>query len=93
MQKDSLTSDERLSLEESIMDAHMAADKLLSSGKEVHHRLLDLTVKDALEYITKYKKKLKNDKKAENYKLHMLVPLQLHLMLDQDKDNKDGEET
>ena len=66
MSKDSLTVEERVSLEESIMDAHMAADKVLTSGKEVHHRLLDLTVKDALEYITKYKNKLKDDKKAEN---------------------------
>jgi len=93
MSKDSLTVEERVSLEESIMDAHMAADKVLTSGKEVHHRLLDLTVKDALEYITKYKNKLKDDKKAENYKLHMLVPLQLHLMLDQDRDMKNVKKT
>ena len=92
MSKDNvLTMEERNSLEEAIMDAHVAADKVLSSGKEVHHRLLDLTVTDALEYITKYKKKLKNDPKIENYKLHMLVPLQLHLMLE--KEVKDGEET
>ena len=63
MQKDnkSLTVDERISLEDSIMDAHMAADKFLTSGREVHVRLLELSVSDALEYIQKYKNKLTDD--------------------------------
>lgn len=89
MSKDSLTPEERMSLEDAIMDAHMAADKLLTSKKEVHHRLLDLTITDALEYIQKYKKKLVNDPKSENYKLHLLVPLQLHLMLDKNGDKNE----
>lgn len=89
MQKDNnLTSEERILIEDSIMDAHMAADKLLSSGKEVHHKMLNLTVTDAIDYIQKYKDKLKEDPKVENYKLHMLVPLQLHLML-QEKKNEE----
>jgi len=80
----SLTTEERTTLEDSIMDAHMAADKFINSGKDVHHKLLELTVTDALEYIIKYKKKLKKDSKTENYKLHMMVPLQLHLMIEED---------
>tara|TARA_R110000772_G_scaffold148811_3_gene259427 strand:- start:7263 stop:7541 length:279 start_codon:yes stop_codon:yes gene_type:complete len=90
MQKDnkSLTVDERMSLEDSIMDAHMAADKFLTSGREVHVRLLELSVSDALEYIQKYKNKLTDDPKSENYKLHMMIPLQLHLMIEDEKDAK-----
>lgn len=89
MPKDNnLSTEERIVLEDSIMDAHMAADKLLTSGKEVHHKMLNLTVTDAIEYINKYKDKLVEDPKAENYKLHMLVPLQLHLMLQEEKNEE-----
>lgn len=89
MQKDnSLTPEERINLEDAIMDAHMAADKLLGSGKEVHHKLLELTVADALEYVEKLSSKLRDDPKAENYKLHLLIPLQLNLMLREERDAK-----
>jgi|TARA_R110000744_G_scaffold27075_3_gene66271 hypothetical protein len=78
---DELTHEERLTLEESIMDAHLAADKWLSSQKEVHIKLLELSVADAMEYVELFADKIKGDPKAENYKLHMLVPLQLNMMI------------
>lgn len=77
-----LTTDEREQLEDSIMDAHLAADKYLESGKEVHRKLLEVSVTDALEYIELLSAKLKEDPKKDNYKLHLMVPLQLVIMLE-----------
>lgn len=84
--KEKMTPEERISLEESIMDAHLAADKYLTSGKEVHIKLLELSVADALEYIELLSDKLRNDPKTENYKLHMLVPLQLSMLIEERKE-------
>ena len=92
MKKDNITPDERMNLEDAIMDAHMAADKLLSLKKDdqkadLKIKLLELTVSDALEYIQNLSSKLRDDPKTENYKLHMLVPLQLTLMLKEGKED------
>ena len=80
-----MTPEERISLEEAIMDAHLAADKYLGSGKEVHIKLLELSVADAMEYVELLSDKLRNDPKSENYKLHMLIPLQLSMLIEERK--------
>lgn len=92
MKKDNITHEERMNLEDAIMDAHMAADKLLSLKKDdqkadLKIKLLELTVSDALEYIQNLSSKLRDDPKTENYKLHMLIPLQLTLMLKEGKED------
>lgn len=82
-----LTRDEREQIEDSIMDAHLAAEKFLDTGKEVHRKLLEVSVTDALEYVELLADKLKNDPRKENYKLHLMVPLQLVIMLELDNAN------
>ncbi len=84
--KQLMTPDERMSLKEAIMDAHLAADKYLASGKEVHVKLLELSVADAMDYVELLSDKLRDDPKSENYKLHMLVPLQLSILIEERKE-------
>ena len=82
-----LTRDEREQLEDSIMDAHLAAEKFLETGKDVHRKLLEVSVTDALEYVELLASKLKEDPRKDNYKLHLMVPLQLVIMLEMDNAN------
>lgn len=86
----SLKDEDRTVLEDAIMDAHLAADKFIQTGKEVHATLLEVNVNDALEYLEMMKENLTDDYKKENYKLHMLVPLQLLNMIKENSDESDA---
>lgn len=77
-----LESDDRETLEEAILDAHMACEKYLASGREIHRKILEVTVEDAIAALSMYAEFLKDDPKSENYKMHMLVPMQTLELLD-----------
>ena len=77
-----LNSEERDQLEELLFEAHFSAQKYLESGKGVHRKLMEVSVSDAMNMITELSNKLKDDEYAENYKLHLFVPLHLCKLLE-----------
>jgi len=79
--KDELSEDDRAIIEDAIYDAHQATDRYLESGRDLHEKLLEVTVEDALAALQMYSELLKDDPMADNYKLHMLIPTTLHEML------------
>jgi len=72
-----LDKNEREVLEGSIYDAHFAAAKYIESGKDIHKKLLEISVKEAIENLELLKEEIKKDDMVGNYKIHLLVPLQL----------------
>ena len=80
-----LEDDDRLTLEECILDAHLAAERYLSSGRDIHRKILEVTVEDAIAALSMYSELLKDDAKSENYKMHMLIPMQILELLEDDK--------
>ena len=80
-----LEEDDRLTLEEAILDAHLAAERYLSSGRDIHRKILEVTVEDAIAALSMYSELLKDDAKSENYKMHMLIPMQILELLEDDK--------
>lgn len=72
-----LDKKEREELEGSIYDAHFAASKFIESGKDIHKKLLEISVNEAIENLEILKDKIKEDDMVGNYKIHLLVPLQL----------------
>lgn len=72
-----LEDEDRETLEEAIFDAHHAAQKYVNTGKDIHYKMLEISVKDALDLIETVSEELKKDEMSDNYKLHMLVPLQI----------------
>ena len=72
-----LNSKRRESLEASIFDAHFAAEKFLETEKDIHKKLLVMSVHEALENLQTLKEEIKKDDMVGNYKLHLLVPVQL----------------
>lgn len=85
---DKITDTDREGLEDSIMDAHLAAEKYAESGREVHRKMLEISVKDVLEYFELFGDAIKQDPKVEAYKVHMLIPLQLYKLLEMEDDEK-----
>ena len=75
------SEEDRVSLEDAIEDATAAAERFLKSQKDLHRKLLEVTVDDALSALSLYKDYLKDDPKKETYKIHMLVPVQVLQML------------
>lgn len=80
-----LEEDDRTTLEEAILDAHLAAERYLSSGRDIHRKILEVTVEDAIAALSMYSELLKDDPKSENYKMHMLVPMQVLELIEDDK--------
>jgi len=72
-----LDKKERELIEGSLYDAHFAASKFIESGKDIHKKLLEISVKEAVENLEILKEKIKKDDMVGNYKIHLLVPLQL----------------
>jgi hypothetical protein len=85
--KDEMTEDDRIIIEDAIYDAHQATDRYLESGRDLHEKLLEITVDDALAALQMYADLLKDDPLAYNYKIHMLIPTTLREML-KDHDNQ-----
>lgn len=73
----SLSKKDRETLEGSIFDAHFAAEKYLESGKDIHKKLLVMSVQEAIENLQILKEEIKKDEMVGNYKLHLLVPIQI----------------
>lgn len=76
-----LNDEDREIIEDAVMDASLSAERYLKSGKDLHQKLLEVTVEDALAALSMYSEALKDDPKREAYKIHMLVPVQILEML------------
>ena len=87
-----LNRDEKESLENSIYDCHFASQKYIETGKDIHFKLLEVSVNEAVSNLQVLKEGLKDEEMAGNYKIHMMVPLQL-LRLAQARNKKDQEVT
>ncbi len=86
-----LEKNEREVLEGSIYDAHFAAAKFIETGKDIHKKLLEISVKEAIENLELLKNEIKKDDMVGNYKIHLLVPLQLLELINKRGSNESEE--
>ena len=83
-----LKKEQRDGLESSIYDAHFAASKFIESGKDIHKKLLEISVNEAIQTLEAVKDEIKDDDMVGNYKIHLLVPLQLYEVIKTRKENE-----
>tara|TARA_R100000951_G_scaffold112692_2_gene113385 strand:+ start:966 stop:1238 length:273 start_codon:yes stop_codon:yes gene_type:complete len=83
-----LNKKEREVIEGSIFDAHFAASKYIESGKDIHKKLLEISVKEAIDTLQLLSGAVKEDEMVGNYKIHLLVPLQLLELIDKREGNE-----
>ena len=83
-----IEDEDRQSLEDAIEDASVSAERYLTSEKDLHKKLLEVTVDDALQALSMYKDLLRDDPKKETYKIHLLVPVQIVEMLKEHESRK-----
>ena len=72
---------ERESIEDAIMDLHFAAQKYIESEKDIHRKLLELNIQDAIDTFATLKDKIKSDEMKSDYFIHMLVPFQIYELI------------
>lgn len=75
-----LSDDQRTEIETAIIDAQIACEKYLKKATAVQFKLLELGAMNAIEVLERYKEMLQQDPKRDNYKLHMIAPLQTYYM-------------
>jgi len=73
--------EERQNLESCIEEAEYSAERYLETGKDVHAKLLELSIDNAMEIFKSLSSELKDDEMLENYKIHLLVPLQMYKLI------------
>lgn len=83
-----LDKKEREVIEGNIFDAHFAASKYIETGKDIHKKLLEISVKEALDTMQILSAAIKEDEMVGNYKIHLLVPLQLLELIKQREGNE-----
>jgi len=72
----SLAPEDREILEDMIFDAQVSAEKYLETKKNIHERLLEMSLNDSMGFLREVREDLHDDPMTPMYKLHMLVPLQ-----------------
>lgn len=83
-----LNKKEREVIEGNIFDAHFAASKYIESGKDIHRKLLEISVKEAIDTLQLLSSAVKEDEMVGNYKIHLLVPLQLLELINKREGNE-----
>lgn len=76
-----LKQDQRQQLEDMIMDLHFTADRYIKSEKEIHERVLQVNVEEAIELLKSLSEDIEDDPKKYDYKLHLLIPFQIYELI------------
>ena len=83
-----LSEENRVKVEDCIMDLHFTATKYIETGKDIHRKLLEVNISEAIELLEELKDSLKDDDKVYDYKMHFLLPFQIYELL-KIRDKKD----
>lgn len=75
-----LDKEQRMKVEEAIMDAQIACEKYLETATAVQFKLFEVAILSTLETLDGVREFMLDDSKRDNYKLHALVPLQTYYM-------------
>lgn len=76
-----LTDDQRIDVEQAIIDLHNNASKVLESDKDVHKKVLEVSVEEAIEMFDTLKEDIADDDKIYDYKMHMLMPFHIYELM------------
>ena len=76
-----LKDKDREALEDTITDLHFTSSKYLDTEKDIHKKLLEVNIEEALTLIEAIKEDLKDDERLYDYKMHMFLPLQVYNLI------------
>ena len=68
-------------MEDTIMDLHYTSMKYVETQKDLHKKLLEVNVEEAIEMLKSVREDIIDDEKLNDYKIHMLLPLQVYELI------------
>ena len=87
-----LNDKQREVLEDTIMDLHYTSQKYIETQKDLHKKLLEVNVEEAIEMLKDISDDITDDEKRHDYKMHMLLPLQIYELMVMRKEKQEEEE-
>lgn len=73
-----LSPEQRLRVEDTIMDLHFTTQKVVDSGKDIHKKLLQVNIEEAIAILEELKDDIVDDEKIHDYKIHIFFPMQVY---------------
>lgn len=86
-----LSETQREKMEDTIMDLHFTSEKYVNGGKDIHKKLLEVNIQEAVEILKDLQQDMVDDEKKYDYKMHMLLPFQIYelIKIREKKENDD----
>ena len=76
-----LNDDQREKIEDTIMDLHFTSQKFIESSKDIHRKLLEVNIQEAIELLKDVSDEMRDDPKRYDYKMHLLLPFQIYELI------------
>lgn len=76
-----LSDKQRELVEDCIMDLHFTSQKCIENEKEMHRKLFELNIEDAVELLGEIAEDMQDDEKVHDYKIHLFLPFQVYELL------------
>ncbi len=86
-----LSDEQRERIEDSIMDLHFTSSKYVEGQKDIHKKLLEVNIHEVIEILEDLRDDLIDDVKRYDYKLHMLLPMQIYELMKIRQDKQEEE--
>ena len=83
-----LNEKQRTAIEDTIVDLHFTAGKYIETQKDVHKKLMEVNIQEAMELLEALKDELKDDERLYDYKMHFFLPLQIYNLIKIREENK-----
>ena len=86
-----LSDEDRIRVEDTIMDLHYTSQKYIETSKDIHRKLLEVNVQEAIEVLRDVEEHIKDDPKRYDYKMHLMIPFQMYELMIMRQRKEEGE--
>ena len=76
-----LSDDDRKYIEDIIQDLHFTSMKWVETEKDTHKTLFQMNIEEVIDFLERKASDIADDPQVYNYKLHVLIALQLYELI------------
>ena len=76
-----LSDKQREQVEDTIMDLHFTSQKYVETERDIHRKLLEVNIQEAIELLKELSDEIRDDPKRYDYKMHLLLPFQIYELM------------
>ena len=76
-----LSDKQREQVEDTIEDLHFTSTKYLETDRDIHRKLLEVNIQEAIQVLKDVSDEIRDDPKRFDYKMHLLLPFQIYELM------------